>query len=101
MSPLRGWVSGRQSGPHVANRRTRASIIITSDNQTGAAGFMRTNAELVRTALEGETSAFAELVRRYERAVWTTGWHVLRDYHAVQDATQNAFVEAFRQPGKL
>lgn len=62
---------------------------------------MKDNSELIREVLGGDKSSFAELVRRYERAVWTTAWNVLRDHHAAQDATQNAFVEAFRKLGSL
>jgi RNA polymerase sigma-70 factor (ECF subfamily) len=67
----------------------------------GLAGLMRTNDELIRAVLGGQQVAFAELVRRYERTVWTTVWKVLRDHHAAEDATQNAFVEAYRQLGQL
>jgi RNA polymerase sigma-70 factor (ECF subfamily) len=66
-----------------------------------AAIAMRTNEELLAAVRSGEQAAFAELVRRYERAAWTTAWKVLRDYHAAQDATQNAFVYAFRRLGQL
>jgi RNA polymerase sigma-70 factor (ECF subfamily) len=62
---------------------------------------MRTNDELIAAILRGEQVAFAELVRRYERAAWATAWKVLRDYHAAHDATQNAFVEAYRRLGQL
>ncbi len=62
---------------------------------------MQTNDELIRAVLRGEHAAFAELVRRYERAAWVTAWKILRDFHAAQDATQNAFVEAYRRLGQL
>jgi RNA polymerase sigma-70 factor (ECF subfamily) len=62
---------------------------------------MRTNGELIDAILSGEQVAFEELLRRYERAAWATAWKVLRDYHAAQDATQNAFVEAYRRLGQL
>ncbi len=62
---------------------------------------MRTNDELIAAILRGEQGAFAELIRRYERACWATAWKILRDYHASQDATQNAFVEAYRRLGQL
>jgi len=42
---------------------------------------MQSNAELVGAVLRGERFAFEELVRRYERAAWTTAWRVVRDYH--------------------
>ena len=62
---------------------------------------MRTNDELIHAVLRGDQAAFADLVRRYERAAWATAWKVLRDYHATQDATQEAFVTAYRQLGQL
>ena len=62
---------------------------------------MLSNEELIRAVLDGRHAAFAELVRRYERAAWVTAWKVLRDYHAAQDATQNAFIAAYRQLGGL
>jgi RNA polymerase sigma factor (sigma-70 family) len=62
---------------------------------------MLTNDELIRAVLGGEPAAFADLIRRYERAAWATAWRVLRDYHAAQDATQDAFVEAYRRLGQL
>lgn len=62
---------------------------------------MRTNDELIAAILKGDHAAFAELVRRYERAAWATAWRILRDYHDAQDATQNAFVEAYRRLGQL
>jgi RNA polymerase sigma-70 factor, ECF subfamily len=62
---------------------------------------MRTNDELIAAVLSGEQAAFADLLRRYERAAWATAWKILRDYHAAQDATQNAFVEAYRRLGQL
>ena len=62
---------------------------------------MRSNTELVNAVLSGETAAFAELVRLYERAAWTTAWRVVQDYHVAQDVTQEAFLEAYRQLGRL
>jgi RNA polymerase sigma-70 factor (ECF subfamily) len=58
---------------------------------------MQDIAEIVRSVLRGDRAAFEELVRRYERAAWTTAWRVLRDYHAAQDTTQEAFVQAYRR----
>jgi RNA polymerase sigma-70 factor (ECF subfamily) len=62
---------------------------------------MQTDAELIDAVRGGDQTAYAELVRRYERAAWSRAWSVLRDYHAAQDATQNAFVEAFQQLRQL
>ncbi|MGH7139975.1 MAG: RNA polymerase sigma factor [Pirellulales bacterium] len=62
---------------------------------------MLTDAQLVNLVRGGDRLAFAELVGRYERAVWARAWHVIGDYHAAQDATQDAFIEAFRRLGQL
>ncbi len=58
-------------------------------------------AELVIAAQSEDRTAFAELVRRYERVVASTAWSVLHDFHAAQDVAQDSFVIAFRQLGTL
>jgi RNA polymerase sigma-70 factor, ECF subfamily len=62
---------------------------------------MPSTAELVKAAQAGEQSAFAELVRRYERAAIITAWSVLGDFHSAQDAAQEAFVIAYQKPDRL
>ena len=57
---------------------------------------MQRNSELIEAAIGGDHSAFASLVERYERLVWTICWNILRDYHATQDVTQEAFLVAHR-----
>jgi len=62
---------------------------------------MTSTAQLVTQAQSGDPGAFAELVRRYERAVVVTAWGVLGDFHAAQDAGQEAFLIAYRNLGRL
>ena len=62
---------------------------------------MRSNAELVTAVLEGDRPRFADLVRRHERMVVAAAWQMLGDYHAAQDAAQEAFVAAYRKLGTL
>jgi RNA polymerase sigma-70 factor (ECF subfamily) len=62
---------------------------------------VRSNADLVNSSLAGNADAFGELVRRYERAVWTTAWRMLRNYHAAEDVTQETFLAAHRRLEKL
>src|SRR5947209_333034 len=62
---------------------------------------MQGDAEIVRAVLRGDRGAFATLVARHERAVWTTAWRVLRDDHAAADAGQEAFLRAFHRLGDL
>ncbi len=62
---------------------------------------MPSTEELVNAARSGETPAYAELVRRYERAAIITAHAVLGDFHLAQDATQEAFVAAYAMLGQL
>jgi RNA polymerase sigma-70 factor (ECF subfamily) len=62
---------------------------------------MRPTAELVREAQSDDRAAFAELVRRYQRAVLSTAWSVLHDYHSAQDVAQESFFQAYRNLGSL
>jgi RNA polymerase sigma-70 factor (ECF subfamily) len=62
---------------------------------------MTSTAELVTQAQSGDPGAFSELVRRYERAVVVTAWGVLGDFHAAQDAGQEAFLIAYRNLDRL
>src|SRR5262245_48190136 len=62
---------------------------------------MRSTAELVEAVQHGDSAAFETLVRLYERAAWTTAWRIMCDYHAAQDVTQEAFLEAYHRIGQL
>ena len=55
----------------------------------------------MRAASTGETAAFAELVRRYERAAIITAHSQLGDFHLAQDAAQEAFVIAYQRLRQL
>ena len=62
---------------------------------------MPSTEELLRASQQGETSAFAELVRCYERAAIITAHAVLGDFHLAQDAAQEAFLIAHQRLGQL
>ena len=62
---------------------------------------MPSTEELVEAARAGETTAFGELVRRYERAAIITAHAVLGDFHLAQDAAQEAFIIAYRELEQL
>jgi RNA polymerase sigma factor (sigma-70 family) len=51
---------------------------------------------LVRNAREGDTSAFGEIVRRYQNLVFATAFQILRDRPLAEDVAQDAFVKAFQ-----
>ncbi|MEQ1832003.1 MAG: sigma-70 family RNA polymerase sigma factor [Candidatus Eisenbacteria bacterium] len=50
---------------------------------------------LVQRSLTGDHSAFAELVKRYERPLFHVALRTLRDHEEARDATQSAFVKAW------
>jgi len=55
---------------------------------------VQTDAELVKAALGGDRASFGTLVQRYQRAVLGVALGVLGDYHAAEDAAQDALVAA-------
>ncbi len=53
-------------------------------------------ADLVIEARRGSHEAFAELIRRYERAALAVAHAITRDAHAAGDAVQEAFLKAWQ-----
>ncbi|MBX3438946.1 MAG: sigma-70 family RNA polymerase sigma factor [Planctomycetaceae bacterium] len=53
--------------------------------------------ELIDQCLAGQTDAFGELVTRYESRLYGTLVHILGSVQEARDATQEAFVLAFRK----
>lgn len=60
----------------------------------------QTDAELVRLAQEGDIEAFAEIVRRHERRLRIVLLRILDDPRDVEEAVQDAFVQAWRNLGR-
>ena len=56
---------------------------------------------LIASALAGRGEAFGELVARYERAVYNLAVRTLRDRTEAEDATQEAFLRAYRALGSF
>ncbi len=54
------------------------------------------DAELVARALAGSQAAYAELVRRYERPLYSLIVRMVRDPSAAEDLAQEVFVKAIR-----
>jgi RNA polymerase sigma factor (sigma-70 family) len=57
--------------------------------------------ELVRRAGQGEIDCFNRLVERYQREVYNLCLRMLGDAAAAEDATQDAFLSAFRGIGRF
>lgn len=56
---------------------------------------MITDADLVERALSGGEQAYADLIARYERPVFTLVLRMVRDRTVAEDLAQEAFVKAF------
>ena len=56
----------------------------------------RTDEDLVRECLEGDTSAYGELVRRHQARVNGIAYRALRDEALAEDLAQEVFIRAFR-----
>lgn len=52
--------------------------------------------DLIREAKEGDTAAFAEIIRRYQNLVFATAFQILRDPALAEDVAQETFVAAFQ-----
>jgi len=53
------------------------------------------DAALIENTLKGDQGAFAELVRRYQAAVWGTVHRILGNSYDNEDAVQEGFLRAF------
>ena len=57
--------------------------------------------ELIRRAKGGEGEAYAVLVRRHQQVAFRTAYAVCGDAAEAEDATQEAFVKAYRTLGRF
>ena len=55
--------------------------------------------DLMRAHLEGDPSAFTELVRRHRDRLWAVAMRTLGDREEASDALQDALISAFRNAG--
>ncbi len=62
---------------------------------------MRSDEEIVKTVLDGDRTAFAVLVERYERPVRVVATDILHDLSAARDVAQETFVTAYEKLGTL
>jgi len=51
---------------------------------------------LARRVLQGDRDAFGEIVHRHQQAVFNASYHLLGNVRDAEDATQEAFIRAYR-----
>ena len=61
----------------------------------------RTDEELLRLHVEGDSHAFNELFRRHRHRLWSVALRTLRDPEDAADALQDAMISAFRRAGSF
>ena len=66
---------------------------------TGAGAGVDPDADLVRQARAGDDGAYEQLVVKHQRRAFNVAYRLLGDYDEASDATQEAFVQAYRALG--
>jgi RNA polymerase sigma factor (sigma-70 family) len=56
---------------------------------------------LLRSAASGDTAAYDRIVSRFRDMAYSYAYSILRDFHLAEDATQEAFLQAFYDLPKL
>ena len=59
------------------------------------------DAKWVERILAGDESAFTVIVKKYEKQIHAFVWQKVRDYHAAEEITQDAFLKAYEKLGTL
>ena len=57
--------------------------------------------ELIHRVLDGDDTAFAELVKKYQKPVHTLVWRKIGDFHIAEEITQDTFLKAYQELAKL
>jgi RNA polymerase sigma-70 factor, ECF subfamily len=75
---------------HIGTNFSRREVYVGQD---------ASDVELVTRCIEGDTSAFAPIVDRYQRVLFTVARRMLGDQDEADDAAQSAFVKAYQNLG--
>ena len=59
------------------------------------------DAQLVNRFLDGDESAFTELVKKYQKRVHALAWRKVDDFHIAEELTQDAFLTAYQKLATL
>ena len=62
---------------------------------------MKADIELVQQVMEGDTSAYSELVQRHQRPLFRVILRFTRDSDVAEDVLQDAFIKAYQKIGQF
>ena len=57
--------------------------------------------KLIHRVLDGDDTAFTELVERYQKSVHALAWRKIGDFHIAEEITQDTFLKAYQNLGRL
>ena len=60
-----------------------------------------TDVELIRSTLNGDDTAFTELVKKYQKPVHALVWRKIGDFHIAEEITQDTFLTAYQELATL
>ncbi len=55
------------------------------------------DSELIQRTLDGDQTAFTELVEKYQKGIHALAWRKIGDFHIAQEITQDAFLRAYER----
>ena len=55
-----------------------------------------TDVELIQRILDGDDTAFTELVKKYQKPVHALAWRKIGDFHIAEEITQDTFLKAYQ-----
>ena len=59
------------------------------------------DAQLIRSILSGDDTAFGTLVQKYQKTVHALVWQKIGDFHHAEEITQDTFLQAYRKLATL
>ena len=57
--------------------------------------------KLIQQSLAGDQSAFANLVKKYQKSVHALAWRKIGDFHIAEEVTQDTFLQVHKKLGTL
>ena len=60
-----------------------------------------TDVELIQRVLDGDDTAFAALVKKYQKPVHALAWRKVEDFHVAEEITQDTFLKAYQNLAML